>query len=563
MTKISRYVVYSLAICVLSLLCASPLAAQNATAEIVGTVTDNSGAAVPNAHVTATHIATGVARSMETNAAGAYAFTFVPIGTYSVTISADGFKTFTAPGVSIATGDIARVDVKIELGDMRETVEVQAQAAAALQTDSSSVTGYLTKQNVQDLPVNGRNITKLIQLLPGVNEGTTSNQTSGNRPGDKRQTSSISVNGQSDVLNTQLIDGMDNNERMQGAMGIKPSIDAIEEVQVQTNLYSAAVSRTAGGVVNVITKSGTNNIHGSLFEYLRNSMFDAKDFFNVPQAGNPLAGVKPEYRLNQFGGSVGGPIRKDKTFFFADYELLITRQGVTQSVTVPTPCELGRANCNGVTQVGNFFDMLPGKVIYDPLGSGKPTPFPSNLLSSSRLNKVAQNYAAMFPTSTACSGAAPTCQFVNSPVQTQNFHMADIRMDHHFNERQYLFARYSVNDVATFIPSGLPQVSVAGAKVWPGGSPLTIYPGTTLQRYQNIALSYTHILRPTLLMQLSASYLRIMGDGKAADSGTNAATAFGWPGADTDAILSSWTLTARRNCTIKAWPRIRNLRPPR
>jgi hypothetical protein len=524
--------------CVLSLFCAGRLAAQNATAEIVGTVNDASGAAMPNAHVTAKHIATGVARSMDTNAAGAYSFTFVPIGIYSVTIAAKGFKTFTAHSISIATGDVARVDAKMELGDMQQTVEVQAQAAAALQTDSSSVTSYLTKQNVQDLPVNGRNITKLVQLLPGVNEGTTSNQTSGNRPGDKRQTSSISVNGQSDVLNTQLIDGMDNNERMQGAMGIKPSIEAIEEVQVQTNLYSAAVSRTAGGVVNLVTKSGTNKPHGSLFEYVRNSMFDAKDFFNVPQAGNALAGVQPKYRLNQFGGSVGGSVKKDKTFFFMDYELLLTRQGVTQSVTVPTPCELGRKSCNGVMQLGNFFDMLPGKVIYDPLGAGKPTPFPNNLIPITRINSIAQNYAALWPVSNVCTATSPTCQFVDSPVQTQTFHTADIRIDHHFNDKQYLFARYSVNNVDTFIPSALPQVSVASKSLWPGGSSSSIFPGSTVQRFQNVALSYTHIFRPTLLMQLSGSYLRIMGYGAATNSGTNAATAFGWLGANTDATTS-------------------------
>lgn len=156
------------------------------------------------------------------------------------------------------------------------------------------------------------------------------------------------MNGQPENMNNYMIDGMDNNERSVGTIIVKPSIDALQEVKVLTNLYPAETGRTGGAVINMITKSGTNAFHGSVFEFLRNDKFDAKDFFNVPQAGNPFAGVKPEYRQNQFGGSLGGPIRKDKTFFFGDYEGLRVVQGKTFPTTIPTACELGARPATGL-----------------------------------------------------------------------------------------------------------------------------------------------------------------------------------------------------------------------
>src|ERR1017187_1397441 len=172
-----------------------------------------------------------------------------------------------------------------------------------------------------------------------MNESNQSSLGGGGRPDDRRQTSTVSANGQNDSANNFMLDGMDNNERAIGTVIVKPSIDALAEVQVQTSLYPASVGRAGGAVINEITKSGANQFHGSVYEFLRNDKFDAKDFFNTPQVGNPLAGVKPEYRQNQFGGSIGGPIRKDKLFFFVDYEGFRRIEGTTNAAIIPTACE--------------------------------------------------------------------------------------------------------------------------------------------------------------------------------------------------------------------------------
>ena len=181
----------------------------------------------------------------------------------------------------------------------------------------------------------------LVQLAPGATQSVQSSLGGGTRPDDRRQTSTVSANGQTDSANNFLLDGMDNNERAIATIIVKPSIDALQEVKVDTNLYPAESGRAGGAMINLITKSGTNNFHGTLFEFLRNDKFDAKDVFNVPQAGNPLAGVKPEFRQNQFGGSIGGPIKKDKTFFFADYEGFRKIKGNTFTATIPIGLRIG------------------------------------------------------------------------------------------------------------------------------------------------------------------------------------------------------------------------------
>ena len=513
----------------LLLLCFGTTMAQVTTAEIVGTVMDSSGAVVAGAQVTITNLGTGATRTMQANESGNYGFTFLPIGNYSVTIEGAGLKTVKIASLTLSAGDRARVDGKMEPGDVRQSIVVTAAAEAALQTDSATVGGLVTTKAVQDLPVNGRNIIKLAQLVPGANEGTTNALSSGTRPDDRRQTSAVSVNGQTDLFNNYMIDGMDNNERLIGTMGVKPSIDALEEVKIQTTLFPADVGRVASGVINMITKSGTNSYHGTLFEFLRNDKFDAKDFFNVPQAGNPLAGKKPEFRQNQFGGSVGGPIVRNKLFFFGDYEGLRIVQGVTGTATLPTPCELGKATCNGFTQIGNFSDMLGTRTIYDP--SSANTPFSNNVIPLTRINTVGKNYASLFPTSSTCSATTLLCTFVNNPVRRQTADTFDTRIDHHIGDMDTFFGRYSFNNTHTFTPGLLPTVSTNGVSVLPGGAPTGVsFQGPADQRYQNLALSYTHIFRSNLLMQLNGSYLRAKTISMPLNYGQDATSAFGQAG---------------------------------
>jgi hypothetical protein len=501
----------------LSLSGATSLMAQTTTAEIVGTVTDPSGGVVPGAHVTAKNVATNISRSGTTSGTGSYAISLLPSGSYALSIEANGFKTFTVPSVVLAAGDHARIDAGMEVGSLTELVEVSSESAGALQTDTATVGGLVTDKAVQDLPVNGRNFIRLVQLAPGANESNQSTLGNGTRPDDRRQSSSVSVNGQNDSANNFLLDGMDNNERAIATIIVKPSIDALQEVKVQTNLYGADVGRAGGAVINMVTKSGTNKFHGTLFEFVRNDIFDAKDFFNIPQVGNPLAGVKPEYRQNQFGGSIGGPIVRDKTFFFADYEALRIIQGQTHQVKIPTACELGREACNGVTQFGNFSDIstpLNNPVTREPL--------PNNIMPASLINPVGQNLASLYPTltSAACPDAS-NCMFISSPNKTQYAHTADLRIDHHFSDSDSMFGRYSINNTDTFIPDWLPVSSVAGVSdIHSVGSGFQQnFAGTAYQRQQSLALSFTHISKPTLMLQLGAQVARFVTDSEPLNQG--------------------------------------------
>jgi hypothetical protein len=490
------------------------------TADIVGTVTDNSGAVVPNAKVTAKNLGTALTRTETTDASGQYSFTLLPVGDYSVTVEVKGFKTFTERA-TIATGDRARVNAAMQVGEVTQTVEV-AEQTVAVQTDSSTVGGLVSNRAVEDLPVNGRNFIRLVQLAPGATESVQSALGSGTRPDDRRQSSTVSANGQSDSANNFLLDGMDNNERAIATIIVKPSIDAQQEVKVDTNLYPAETGRAGGAVINVITKAGTNKFHGTLFEFLRNDATDAKNFFNVPQAGNPLAGVRPEYRQNQFGGSVGGPIVKDKTFFFTDYEGFRKIQGNTFNATIPDACELGRISCNGVQQLGNFSNSTTQ--IYDPVSH---LPYANNVIPLSAINSVGANYAALYPT---LNCGAPTCQFVSSPVQTQFAHTADVRIDHRFSDSDNFYARYSINNTDTFSPGYLPAATVAGVTI-PEPSPLNTsnFPGSAYQRQQSFALTHVHIFSPTFLLQLNAQLARYVTISTSANVGVAGNTAFGGP----------------------------------
>src|SRR5580704_10389569 len=271
----------AIAVCLL-LLSAIAVRAQG-TADILGTVTDASGGILPGATVTLTNTGTNISQTAQTSSGGEYIFNLVQVGSYTVKVEAKGFKTFTET-ITVASGDRSRVDAPMQVGDVTQTVEVQASAAPALQTDTSTINTLITSQGVEDLPLNGRNIVKLVQLSAGTTEGTPGSIAAGNRPDDRRQTSAFSVNGQDDSTNQNMIDGFDNNERIIGTIGVRPSIDAIQEVNVSTNKYDASVGRTGGGVVDVITKSGSNSFHGSAYEFFRNKVLNANPNWNFTQA---------------------------------------------------------------------------------------------------------------------------------------------------------------------------------------------------------------------------------------------------------------------------------------
>ena len=386
------------------------LVGQVNTGDVLGTVTDVSGAVIPDATVAIRNTAMGVSRTVQTGKTGDYSFSLLQAGIYEVTIEAKRFKTFVTRDLNLSAGDRVRVDGKMEIGMASESTSVSAEATPALQTDSSTIGTLIATKSVADLPLNGRNLTNLVQLSAGVTEGASNALGGGTRRQDRRLTSAFSANGQNDFLNNNMIDGMDNNERYFGTIVVRPSIDAVQEVNVSTNLYPAEVSRTEGGVANVITKSGTNAFHGSLFEYLRNDAFDARNYFAT-------TGRKPELRQNQFGGSIGGPIRKDKTFFFGDYEGF--RQVWAQNTytsTVPTAAQesLVAATAAGQTIPRGFF-----------AGEYKP---------GCRSVRWARTCSRCIPLrripgrTTTLSTLLPRTQFS---------HTFDVRADHHFSDRDY------------------------------------------------------------------------------------------------------------------------------
>jgi hypothetical protein len=348
--------------------------AQGITASIVGTATDASGALLANATVTAENLDTELKLVTHTDSSGSFEITPLPIGHYRVTAELAGFKVLTVPQITLAEGDRPKLDLRMQVGQLQQSVQVSAETPA-LQTETSSLGTLFDKHSVEDLPLNGRNFMQLAQLSAGSNAGAANALASGNRPDDRRSSSNVTVNGQMSYSNNFLIDGLDDNERYIGTIILKPSVDALAEFKVSTNGYSAEFSRTSGGVIEMITKSGTDLFHGSLYEFLRNQDVDAKNFFVT-------SGPNPDYKQNQFGGSIGGPIKKGKTFFFGDYEGTRLLQGITYTSTVPTLA----------MRQGNFAGIAN---IFNPITRA---PFPNNQIPTGMINATGQNLSTTSPT---------------------------------------------------------------------------------------------------------------------------------------------------------------------
>ena len=484
--------------------------AQNTTGDITGTVTDNAGAAVANATVTLTNTGTGQKQTIQTGGAGDYTFSQLGPGSYSVQVTETGFKSYVIPEIALSAGDRAREDAKLQVGSEATTVQVTAQTPA-LQTDNSVVSTLVTQQQVEDLPLNGRNYINLAQIVPGANEGPGNGLTSGARPDDRRQTSSVSANGQSEILNDELVDGLDNNDRIIGTIGIRPSVESIREINVQTNTYTAEAGRTAGAVVNVITKSGSNAFHGSAYEFFRNDVLDAYPFqFG---AHNP----KPKVRQNQFGASIGGPIIKDKVFFFGDYEGLRIIQGGNPGVSqVPTQADYNALHSNPAS-------LVPAGTTIDPVGL---------------------NYALLYPAPNApqsgnkdANGNFITGGYVSSPVHSLTSDTADGRVDWQIDQKDLIFGRYTYNRVPSNFPGALPSVNVANTNVAPGGAIFNFY-GAAKDDAQNAQINFVRTISPTVLLQLGFGYTRINNQSLPLNYGVNVNQIFGQPGVNLSTATS-------------------------
>lgn len=488
------------------------LNAQVTTADIVGTVTDPTGAVIPNGIVTVTNLGTGEVRTMKTTATGEYALTALQVGTYSVSVVATNFETFKVPSIVIEAGDRVRIDAKMKPGAQSQSVTVTG-ITPALQTDTSASGDMLGSESVQDLPLNGRNYVSLLQVAAGVNAGQSNSLQSGNRNSDQRQTGSYSANGMGDNLNNNMLDGQDNNAN--GYIGTRPSIEGIDEIKILTNNYTADLGRAAGAVVNILTKSGSNEFHGSAFEYLRNNYFDANNWFAASK-------TVPELRWNQFGGSIGGPIIKNKTFFFGDAEEIRTIQATPSLISVPTAYEM---NAFLTTGVGDFTDECANL----GLTPGSTTCQTRLLVPKAVVSPIAAAYFSMYPHSGQIAGLLNGNNYSGSPTKTQFATTMDAKIDHHFTPNDLLFLRYSYNPTWTFNSSTVPAETVPGlskpfSAVQGGVNGLS---GTSVQTAQSAAINYQHIFKPTLLMEWKAGYTRLDSATLPIGYGMNIPTALG------------------------------------
>jgi hypothetical protein len=483
--------------------------AQGQGADIVGRITDATGAPIAGAVIEVRQRATGAVRAVHTDASGDYAVLLVTPGVHDVTIGRDGFLTQHFQ-VALAAGDRLRLDALLTVGPLSELVQV-ASAVSPRQTDSATHAVLLPEQMIGRVPLNGRNVMRLVQLLPGATEGLPNSLSSGNRPDDRRQTSSVSVNGQTDVVNNHLVDGADNNDRIIGAPIVRPSAEAIAEVRVHTHLYPAELGRTAGAVVNVISRSGTNEWRGSVFEFYRNEAMDARNFFAPPGATPPL-------RQHQHGASLGGPLQSGRMFVFGAAERFTLRQGVTFVSTVPT----------ARMRLGDFSEVAAP--VYDPFTTPRNA-FPGNIIPAERIDATAARLLALYPLPTS-AGSANNYTAVR-PRQQESTAM-DVRTDYRYATGHSTFVRYSRHRAAAFVPGVFPAVD----GIEPGGQ-AGGFAGPSDNSADAAAASHLHILANDLLLDSRATYVRASTRSLPLNYGSNASARLRIPGINVDERTSA------------------------
>src|ERR1700720_4014636 len=303
----------------------SEVFAQTTQGGIVGEIRDQKGAQVVGARVTVTSPSTGLQRETNTADNGIFRINALPTGIYQIKAEAAGFATATTTGIEVGVDQILTVDIVLHVGGKAEVVEVKADATLT-QTETSKLGEIIDNRKVEDLPLNGRDFAQLARLNPGV----AVSGGGGGQQGGEGNVSGFSSNGQRSTSNNFLVDGVDNNNYFAGEAAQLPSIDSIQEFEVQTNTFAAEYGRNSGSVVNLVTKSGTNKLHCSVYDFFRNDALDARNYFNKAQF------PKSELHLNQFGGTLGGPIVKNQTFFFLNYEGFRRGAGITRITNVPT-----------------------------------------------------------------------------------------------------------------------------------------------------------------------------------------------------------------------------------
>jgi len=459
----------------LVLLFAAKLAVgQAGTADLTGIVSDSAGALLSNAKVTATDTETGVSAGTQSGAGGVYVFTNLRPSVYAVSAEADGFQKLVRTGVTLVTGERTRVDLALAVGSVKESVTVSGDAPL-LQTETASITQSIDNEKIVELPLNGRTFVQLATLSPGVTlpPGTQLPRINGGRP----------------RTNEYLFDGISALQPEPGQVVFFPIVDSIQEFNVQTNAVSAEFGRFNGGVVNLSTRSGSNVFHGSVYEFFRNESLNTRNYFA------PVSQRKPEFRRNQYGAALGGPIVKNHTFFFVDYQGTKQAIGTVRTSTVPTLLE----------RQGNFTEVYgsTSPVLYDPAttvqnGSNfTRSPFtPTNILPVDRIDPAALSLLNHYPLPTK-SGTSNNFTLVGNDQDHQN--QFDARVDHKFSDRNQTFGRYSyfhdVDQPVPFLPDG-------------SGSITTGAIGLTDTLGQQVVGSYIHTFSSKTLNNLRFGYTR-------------------------------------------------------
>jgi hypothetical protein len=524
------------------LIAAIPGVAQVDRGAIVGTITDPTGARISNAQITITNRDTGQPVHITTDDEGNYSAKLLKIGTYSISATKQGFERTVQASVDVAVNQSVRVDLALKLGATSETVEVKG-AAPLLQTESSSLGTVETEQRISDLPLNGRNFIQLAYLGPGANGGQTGSNVSGGVFENERANEAISVNGLRVSNNNFLLNGVDNNEFGLGGVVVLPPPDAIQEFKTEENSMSAEFGR-GGAAVNVVLKSGTNQVHGGLYEFIRNDKLDAVNYFNQ--------GQQP-FKRNQFGGFLGGPIKKNRTFLFGDYQGSRLRASNPFLSTVPTVAE----------RAGDFTDRLTGQTF-----SPCPTPSPAdtfdtgtifnpystntnytcadgtvvslrspvsykgqvNVLPPNLINAVGSNIANFYPKPNL-SGL--TNNYLANQNQVNDQDSIDVRLDHRFRDQDQIFAAYSFGDVRSQQPGPL-------GPLW-GGSDCC--PSISDSRAQHLGIGYTHTFSGRLLNDLHGGYFRYAVNALPFNFGKDLGTQLGIPNVNRPGYPNSTGLT--------------------
>lgn len=489
----------------LCLVCSTVLFAQGTGGRIIGRVADSSGAVLAGVKVTATNEATGISRETATNGSGDYGFPEVPVGTYTLSFDLQGFKTNVRKGITVELNQVVTFNSTLEVGETKEVVEVTSEAPL-VDTTSTQLGAIVNNKSVNELPLNARDTYQFLQLQPGVQSQLGS---SGSTFYGSDDPGSVSVNGGRGRANNFSVNGGDANDTFVNGAAVQPTPDAIDEFRVITNTFDAEYGRNSGAVVNVVTKSGTNALHGDVYEYFRNKVLNAQGFLNT---------TKPQFNQNQFGGTLGGPIKKDRTFFFASYEGRRIREGLASPlVQLPTPDEIGgnfggnfpMYRSDGVTlnQINDQFtaDALNGRpgctAAIQTEGGATPASgvlwqsiFPQGVIPTQCMDPVAVNLLQYLPASNI-----PGSLYQGVPTASTDADQFTFRFDHKINDRQNLSVYYYFNDERDLNP--FYNFQAAGANV-PG------YGTNVKQRFQQWNPSHTWTISNSLVNEFRVTYLR-------------------------------------------------------